>query len=376
MEIVTESSIIEETKKINKPLLYQQGYYPLELITDREFEILIYYLFKNEKVFKSKEFDSINLMSGVAEKGRDSVLYKDDKVCGIIQCKHSKKNKKFNKTEVIMEIIKFILNCINTPEIINEIEGLKYYIIHSEGFYEPAQELLTRFNTKIHDEELSKYAKEIIEKNSRLNLIYDDSLKEKIVEFLNKLNVIKLEYADIAEMLSQNTHIIDIFFQIKKVEIIKPDIPIAYENREIDSGIKANYINKRFVEKLTEINLDKSDKDDAIKDYWNMAETLIQLNQNDYQDTDVIECYKNDLCTHYKLTYKNECEEIELGTSEKKVNKESRKFYRTIIGIDPKKIINYNNNRPFFQRGMFHSLVDDNRIATWKLVSYEEEDNN
>lgn len=374
MEILTKSEIKKELQNINKPLLYEGAQFPLQIITDREFEILIYYLFEIEKIEKSKEYDSINLMSGVGEKGRDCVLYKNGEVYGIIQCKHSAIDQKYDKTSVIKEIIKFILNCINSPELINDLENLTYYLVHSKGFNESAQVLLEDFNNNIFKEDYKKHTNEVIKQYRKLVFIYNNELEDQLFKFFRKITIIKLEHVDITRMLSPNPEIVDMFFQIKKVEMVLPDIPRDYENKEMDDEKKAVFSNKKFVEKLKEISLPQNSQNQALDDYWKMAETLIIINQKDFYETDIFTCYKNDLSSHYNFCYENKCEDILLIENEHDIIKKSRIFYRSVMNNPPIDIINYKNNRPFFQRGMFHSLVEENKIKTWKLKHYSEEE--
>lgn len=52
-------------------------------------------------------FDSVSLMSGVRDKGRDCALFKNGKACGTIQCKKYASN--YSKEEFGLEITKFAL---------------------------------------------------------------------------------------------------------------------------------------------------------------------------------------------------------------------------------------------------------------------------
>ena len=89
----TDQEIEQELDSFtNRPPSYSRDMgHPYFNLTDRQFEILLYLLFKTD-VEKGKfegKFDDVSLMTGVGERGRDCELYyRGDKV-GLVQCKHS-----------------------------------------------------------------------------------------------------------------------------------------------------------------------------------------------------------------------------------------------------------------------------------------------
>ena len=70
------TSILKEFNTSDKQEIFEGRDIPYEKLSDREFEVLSYLIFKRNKVEKNKEYDSINLMQGIREKGRDCILYK------------------------------------------------------------------------------------------------------------------------------------------------------------------------------------------------------------------------------------------------------------------------------------------------------------
>lgn len=82
---------------------------------DHIFEILLYYIFKEDIVnkgeFSYKEgtqiFDEIRLMQEGSDEGRDCTLHLNGSAVGVIQCKCYNKN--ITKPQVAKEIIKFSL---------------------------------------------------------------------------------------------------------------------------------------------------------------------------------------------------------------------------------------------------------------------------
>jgi hypothetical protein len=111
MKRITEERLAEIKNNILKPTIYN-GSFPLNEISDREFEALCYLLFKErlkyDDIELSGKFDKIDLMSGVGEKGFDSTLYLNNKIVGLVQCKKYKT--RLTKPLVIKEFLKFELH--------------------------------------------------------------------------------------------------------------------------------------------------------------------------------------------------------------------------------------------------------------------------
>ena len=101
----------------------------------------------------------------------------------------------------------------------------------------------------------------------------------------------------------------------------------------------------------------------------------------EYFDEDEIETYQKDLILKYSNQYNKDCENINEGDTLKKIKSESRKFYWDVINQNPLKIIGLEDNRPFFQNGIYQDLANGDDIETWMLkyvdegVNYEEIDN-
>lgn len=371
------SKIINEVNNGSKSIFFEGKNIPYEKLTDREFEILAYYLFKRHKVEMDKAYDSISLMQGVGEKGRDSVLYKNNEARGIIQCKHTEKNSRMDRTQAIKEIIKFALNSIKYKDLIPSNGNVNYYFIHSFGFSEPAQRLLDNFyyELTLDTENLKKLTNKVIEKYSNLaDLKYED-ISDELLEIFKRLNVRKFERQDLDLLLLNQDDIISSFFQVKKVIEKNPSLPREYELIELShKEIMDLYNNSNFIVKLKEIKVKKEEKLDAISDYWSTLKTLELLSHVEYLDEDVILKYESDLLRIYNNDYRIHCEEIKEDENEEKIRSLSRIFYRRIITQGPRKIINLEDNRPFFQNGIYHDMANTEKILTWMLKFTDEED--
>ncbi|GAA6765776.1 hypothetical protein AAFH68_17140 [Flavobacterium sp. CGRL1] len=114
-----------------KPIAIENKSFPYNQISDdRRYEELVYSLYGiliKENKFES--FESISLMSGVHDKGRDCALFTKGKSTGIIQCKKYAKN--LSKQQFGLEITKFALYSLLDPRLIPDKK--KIHVFYS-GF--------------------------------------------------------------------------------------------------------------------------------------------------------------------------------------------------------------------------------------------------
>lgn len=164
-------------------------------------------------------YDDIDLMQGVGEKGRDSVLYKDKIITGVIQCK--KYNARISKPECIKEILKLVMYSFFDNSILPDENNFTYYFVASGGFSGPALEYLGKFNTEIVKEaDLEKWFNELKQeyKASLGSLDYQTIL----ADLRKKLSAIKVrkvvpQELDIELSTPYTKEIIPIFFDVRTV---------------------------------------------------------------------------------------------------------------------------------------------------------------
>ena len=87
---MNQEEIINELNNY-KPIVFDtvKGFLFNQLI-DRQFEMIIYHIFKEDikcQVYQNK-YDSIDLIHGTSDRGKDIILYHKSEVVGIIQCKN------------------------------------------------------------------------------------------------------------------------------------------------------------------------------------------------------------------------------------------------------------------------------------------------
>ncbi len=205
-----------------KPPAFETGQgYPLHSLSDRQFEILIYQIFKNEIAQRKYQgqFDDIALMTGVSEKGRDCVLYFQNKSVGVVQCKHSASpTNKLSKPDVAKEIIKFALHALQNDSLVNDPRNFSYFFVVSGDFSGPAIELLPRFNDKIVEEpDFRKWVESVIEQFVAFRGISYEKVYDELCSILQTITIERLTKNDIDSRLSQNPSLIPLFFNVRKV---------------------------------------------------------------------------------------------------------------------------------------------------------------
>lgn len=205
----------------NKPQAFANQSYPYNHISnDRRFEELIYSIVKlhlGKGLFT--DYDSVSLMSGVREKGRDCALFYQGKSDGVIQCKKYEKN--LSKEEFGKEITKFILYSILEKKILHDPKNFTYYIAVSKGFVLECSDFIDSFNSEILIEnKLESWVNYNINKYSSLqHLELHHDLIRKVRNILSQIKVQKIIPPDLDFYLnsSESSKLSTLFFEVRTV---------------------------------------------------------------------------------------------------------------------------------------------------------------
>ena len=219
---ISEEQIQNELTGKYKPTTIETGIitFPFSELSDREFELLSYLLVKEKiKVNSFEQHTDIALMQGVAERGRDCVLYQNGEVSGLIQCK--KYRGRFTKPQFLKELIKFVLFSIKDPKILPIRDKFEYFLFVSYDITEPASTLIKSFKTEIKEEisnnEINKLTDEIINEFESFNSFALNSPKQEVENILNKISVKYYNSTDLSRELSSNNKLAQCFFRIMSV---------------------------------------------------------------------------------------------------------------------------------------------------------------
>lgn len=222
LRCISEEQTQDELKSCYKPTVFNSGFsiLPFNNLGDREFELLSYVLVKEEiRLNQHKNFTDIVLMQGVGERGRDCVLYNNEKVCGVIQCK--KYAGRLTKSVLLKELIKFSLYANQESSILPDINDFQYFIYVASDFTEPANTLLHSYKTSIQEEinngNVEKYMEDIVNDYESFIAERFSSPFEKIKNILANLVVVPVNGVDLTERINKIPTILKNFFNIQTV---------------------------------------------------------------------------------------------------------------------------------------------------------------
>ena len=168
----------------NQPIPYNL------FLKDRRFEEFTNDIYKqdiNAGEF-GNQFDDITLLNGTHEQGRDCVLHKNGHNVGVVQCKLLSIS--LTKPTSVKEIIKFCLYSILHPEFIHDRSTFEYHFVCPNGFNNTTILFLKDFKNQVLKEvKLDEWIKDVIKKNSSLQLINLDNSKEQLYDILSSITV-------------------------------------------------------------------------------------------------------------------------------------------------------------------------------------------
>jgi nitrate reductase assembly molybdenum cofactor insertion protein NarJ len=241
----------------NKPRASSNKSFPYSVIDDRRFEELLYSVGKLqiEKGDWSGQFDEINLLKGVRERGRDCSLHLDGKSLGLIQCKHSiDSDNRISRPECAREIIKFVLHYLLDKRLIHDPKNFTYWFAVSYGFNEKAKDLLDDFNNEILKQaELKDWTETVINANEGLKHLKYNHIESDLKTVLASITIKKIIPQDLDTLLNTDgfQSIIKTFFEVRMVIESEPVEKLTEELKkqseyQITSNIPVDIILQKF----------------------------------------------------------------------------------------------------------------------------------
>jgi len=220
MNKIPTVKIAQEIKEFERPPAYNGLSLPFNSLNDRAFEILLYQIFK-DKIERDEnnireKFNSVDLMQGVGEKGRDCILTRNGKNVGVIQCKKVASN--IAKPQFVKEILKFLLFAIKDRTLIHSSMEFTYYFSVSTGLAGTTKELIRDFNSFIFEEkELKTWTNNVIKEYEQFKGMSYSAVKPKLTELLTSIKVERILPQDIELWLTSIPMVSALFFEIKTV---------------------------------------------------------------------------------------------------------------------------------------------------------------
>lgn len=241
----------------NKPAALPNKGYPYSALDDRRFEELLYSIGRQrieEEDWKG-QYDEINLLQGVRERGRDCSLHLDGKSLGLIQCKHSiDSGNRISRPECAREIIKFVLHYLLDKRLIHDPKNFTYWFAVSYGFNEKAKDLLDDFNNEILKQtELKDWTETVINANEELKHLKYNDIASDLKTVLTSISIKKIIPQDLDTLLNADgfQSIIKTFFEVRMVVESEPVEKLAEELKkqseyQTTSNIPVDVILQKF----------------------------------------------------------------------------------------------------------------------------------
>ncbi|STD01292.1 AAA family ATPase [Chryseobacterium carnipullorum] len=209
-----ESTLLKPLSFSNQPFSYNN------LPNSRRFEELLYGIFSLKIQFRLLEdFDDVNLMSGVRDKGRDCNLIRGGRSYGLIQCKQYGKN--YSKNDFGPEIVRFVLYSLADKDnnLVADYNDFTYYIAVSNGFTDDCLTFIDDFSNNITQEEkLHEWVDKNLEMPT-LSSLKDNFDYDYFRNVISKIKVKKIIPQDLDNYLNHVgfAHLISAFFEVRTV---------------------------------------------------------------------------------------------------------------------------------------------------------------
>ncbi|SAD69869.1 Uncharacterised protein [Enterobacter cloacae] len=216
---ISDEQIENEASVGYKPPVVDAGFteLPFSELGDREFELLMYLLFKDEISNNTQQsFSSISLMQGVGERGRDCILFKDGIVAGVIQCKKLKA--RITRPATIKEIIKFLLFAHLDPSLLPDATSFEYKLCVA---FDLAETTLNLFNKHPHEINIevsnglfANYVQQVIEEYESFKELRDKPPTDAVIDSFKKIKLTYENSTSLTSKLYENTSLLSKFFKI------------------------------------------------------------------------------------------------------------------------------------------------------------------
>ena len=199
----------------------QIGFPYTNLSSSRDFERLLYCIYTHDETKKKLGafYDTVILMQGTGERGRDLSLTLDGVAVGLVQAKKYSGN--LSRKELGCEIIKFALHATQDEKLIPpDSERFHYYIAVSCGLAEKAGELIAEINSSTFDsDELKGWIIVVVSKNLALSKLTYEAIEDELKKRLMSIHITQIIPTDLDSYLASPAYlnIVQMFFRVTPV---------------------------------------------------------------------------------------------------------------------------------------------------------------
>lgn len=140
--------------------------------------------------------------------------------------------------------------------------------------------------------------------------------------------------------------------------------PNEFADQEVPKAKEEMLLEKKFVKAIKDIKFNEVITD-AISDYWKSETTIIKYFRDDFLYVNSLPPYKGELKNKLKLT-KLEKKYLYEGYSDNEILKYSKLMYLEVMKWEAQNFGSIVGNQGYFQRGIIHSIVEDNEF-NWNV---------
>jgi hypothetical protein len=254
MILISEDEIAKERQTIvtEKPRKFNlQVTYPFGDLDDRSFELLLYSLAQSRAELFRFQYDQVSLALAGGDKGRDVVLFNNNLICGIIQCKRTKS--RIDRPSLAKEILKFVMHALQDGTAL--AQEPHYMIACSAGLNREANAFVDSYPSSLIDDkqQLEKWCSELLIEYSTIKIHFVDH-KQCIITALRSLRVTPLLPVSLSVALASNTAVSRSFFEVQSVidattfeDIIKGrNLDVASFLDQYAPSVKTNFSRVNF----------------------------------------------------------------------------------------------------------------------------------
>jgi hypothetical protein len=214
-----EKEQLEFERYSKLPKYKNQSLYAINsLSSPRDFERLVFYLYRTLSISPGATFNDIWLMQGTSDRGRDIQLNLDNQCIGIIQCKRYASP--LTRPQILQELLKFALYNLEN-QAVRQHYPFHYYLASVEGLRDTAKEVVGAINSGNLDsiESVIEVEFDKLTHNSHYSFqsLTFHEVKKQLFETLTKLKVIPIDKEFISELLDKDLNTRSRFFELDKV---------------------------------------------------------------------------------------------------------------------------------------------------------------
>ncbi|MFY0563526.1 FxSxx-COOH system tetratricopeptide repeat protein [Archangium lansingense] len=191
---------------------------PLLALSDRDFELFCYELLHGRReAGKADGIDAVRLLNEGKDRGRDLVLYRQQRVVGIVQCKRI--TSPLGLPMALQEIIKFLLFALVDPELMPEPNDFMYKLASAGPLTEAAGDFFHE-STRIlaaNQEKIPIWTAKVLQDYASFKALDLPTAVRSVVERLPQLRYELLSDGELSRQASEFPALIRRFFKVATV---------------------------------------------------------------------------------------------------------------------------------------------------------------